>query len=43
VFAAAASMAVIAALASLSRGRRYLHEERDSSEAAARQVHWVAR
>jgi hypothetical protein len=43
VFAAAASMAVIAALASLSRGRRYLHEERDSSEAAAQRVQRVAR
>jgi MFS family permease len=43
VFAAAASMAVIAALASLSRGRRYLHEDRDSSEAAAQQVQRVAR
>jgi MFS family permease len=44
VFAAAACMALIAALASLLRGRRYLHEERDASRPAApRQVHRVAR
>ena len=44
VFAAAACMALIAALASLLRGRRYLDEERDASRPAApQQVHRVAR
>jgi hypothetical protein len=43
VFAAAACMALIAALASSLRGRRYLHDERESSRPAPRQVHRVAR
>jgi MFS family permease len=43
VFAAAACMALVGALASSLRGRRYLHDEPETSRPAPRQVHRVAR